>query len=87
MLALTLDSAKNLALVVTIGLVLAALVALWTITQVTRKLFTALLIGVLALGVWTQRKELVECGQRWKAAGTDQGEPTACKFFGGRVTL
>lgn len=87
-LALTVDSAKNLAMVITIALVLAAFVALWTITQVTRKLVTALLIGVLALGVWTQRADLVDCGRNLEKRielGADRAG--SCKFFGGRVSL
>lgn len=88
MLGLTVDSAKNLGLVVTVGLVVLALLAFWTITAFTKKLVTTAIIGALALGVWTQREDVRECGRNLRARiEVGSASNASCKFFGAEIHL
>jgi hypothetical protein len=80
MLALTVDAAKNVAVAVTIGFVVLALVAASAIKNVTYKIVTSLLMAGLALGVWTQRSHLQDCAQAVRVNGA-----TTCRFFGSDV--
>ena len=61
MLAIDLQAAKNLAIVVAIGFVVLSLVMGMIIKNVMAKLIMVLLMLGLALGVWTQRKALDTC--------------------------
>jgi hypothetical protein len=88
MLAINLQAAKNLAIVVAIGFVVLSLVMGMIIKNVMAKLVMVLLMLGLALGVWTQRKALDTCAEAVKAdlaAGTDNG--TACTFFGTQIDI
>ncbi|MEI2706222.1 MAG: hypothetical protein V9E89_13435 [Ilumatobacteraceae bacterium] len=88
MLALTVESAKNLGLVVTVGLVVLALFAFWTITAFAKKLVTTAILAALALGVWTQRADVKECGRNLRAR-VEVGAPgkLSCTFFGTKIGL
>ncbi len=88
MSALTIDAAKNVGLLTTIGLVVLAVVALWTITAVLKRIVTVALLVALALVVWSQRTEVRDCG---KAVQTrielGASGPLTCTFFGKSVHL
>ena len=88
MLALGLDAAKHLAIAFIVGFVVLALIAATAIKTITTKIIiTSLLLG-LALGVWTQRTNLVGCAREVKAkAETLDTSKTACTFFGSEITL
>ncbi len=84
MLALTVEAAKNLAVVIVAVVVLFTVASAWLVRNVTAKVVTVLLLGGLALGVWTQRSALQGCADKVNANPT-AGE--TCKFFGAEVRV
>ena len=64
MTALTVESAKNVAIAVAAILVVFMLAMAWLIKNVTAKIITVVLVGGLAFGVWTQRTSLQDCADR-----------------------
>jgi len=87
-LALDVDAAKNLAIVLVIGFVLLVLVAGIVIKNITMKLLSMLLMIGLALGVWTQRQSLQDCADNVKAkAQVGDFTATTCHFFGKDVNV
>ena len=86
MLALSLDAAKHIAVSVVVVLVALALVSAAAIKSVVAKLITVLLLGGLALGVWTQRSNLVDCAQQVKDRGVAD-TAVRCTLFGTTVDV
>ena len=88
MIALSLESAKTIAIVVGIAFVAFAVLSAWVIKNITTKLIMVLVLGGLALGVWSQRTSLQDCADsaRAKAEALDPSELT-CTFFGTKVNV
>ena len=88
MIALTMDSAKNIGIAVAVGLVALMLVMAVVIKNITTKLITMLLVGGLAFGVWTQRSSLQTCADKVKARGV-LGDTTdvTCSFLGSDIKV
>jgi hypothetical protein len=91
-LALTLDDAKTIALVAATALAVGAVVSFWVMKSLVQKLAVAVLLGVLAFAVWTQRVSLQDCADKvqdnFELAGTDVVvTDTECSFFGITVTI
>ena len=59
--AITLDGARDGAIVVAVVGVVAALLAVWLLEQIVSKLVTVAVAGVLVALVWSQRTSLDEC--------------------------
>lgn len=88
MIALSLDSAKNIAIVVAVVFVAFAVVSAWVIKNVVTKLIMILLLAGLALGVWTQRSSLQDCADQAKAkAEALDTSGVSCHFFGTEVKV
>jgi len=88
MIALSLDSAKNIAIVVAIAFVAFAVVSAWVIKNLVTKLIMVLLLAGLALGVWTQRSSLQDCAAQAKAkAEAHDTTSVTCHFFGTDVDV
>ena len=85
MLALTLGQAKAIALVVVIGLVLVAVAGAWVMKEITQKVILVLVVGLVALLVWTQRSSLDECADKVRDGGV-RGD-TTCSFFGQDIRI
>lgn len=86
---LSIDDAKNLALVITLSLAVLAVVAMMVVRAVMAKVITIAVLAALAFGVWTQRDELKTCADRVRAqidAGLDT-RVTTCTFFGKKLTV
>jgi len=83
LLALSLESAKQLAIVIVFAFVVLTIVSASIIKNITTKIIMVILFGGLALGVWTQRTNLQSCADqvRDKAAIGDTSA-TTCTFFG-----
>ena len=64
MLALTLDDAETIAIVVATALAVGAVVSFWVMKSLVQKLAVAALLGVLAFAVWTQRVSLQDCADK-----------------------
>lgn len=84
MLALDVQAASNLGIVLVVALIVLALVMAAIVKNVTMKLLTLLLMLGLALGVWTQRSELRSCAERIESGGFDG---TTCTFFGSEIDI
>jgi hypothetical protein len=79
-LALTVDSAKTIALVVLLALLLiAALVAKIT-ASITKKIVVIVICVGLGAVVWSQRQALQSCADRVRES-TDRSQ-LSCSFFG-----
>jgi hypothetical protein len=92
MLALTLDEAKTIAIVVATVLVVGAVVSFWIMKSIVQKLAVAALLALLAFAVWTQRVSLQDCADKvqdsFELAGSDVAvADTDCSFFGVTVTI
>ena len=80
MLALTVDSAKNIAIAVVIVFVITAIISAKLMASVTKKAIMFLVLGALSLGVFTQRQALESCANKVEDdVGTAE---TTCTFFG-----
>jgi protein-S-isoprenylcysteine O-methyltransferase Ste14 len=89
MLALTVTQARNIAMAVTIGLVVLSAVMAWLIKSLVMKVLSVAVLVGLAFAVWTQRANLQDCADRLQAradAGVTGGD-TTCSFFGQDITV
>lgn len=88
MTAMTVDSAKNIAIAVAVALVALMLVLSVVIKNVTAKLVSIVIVGGLAFGVWTQRSSLQDCADKVKARGAlgDRSDVT-CSFMGSDINV
>ncbi len=88
MTALTLESAKTIAIAVAVGLVALMLVMAVVVKNITAKLISVVIIGGLAFGVWTQRSSLQNCADkvRGRIAVGDTSDVT-CSFLGSDITI
>ena len=88
MLAVTLEAAKNAAIIVVVVLVVLAIAAAWLAKMVVQKVLLALVFGLLAALVWSQRTALEDCADRVRASRA-AGAPvdTTCTFLGRDVPI
>jgi hypothetical protein len=82
MTAMTYESAKNIGIAVAVGLLALMVISVIVIKNSTVKLITALIIGGLAFGVWTQRSALQDC-----AGEVKDGADVTCSFLGSDVSI
>ncbi|MEJ7799084.1 MAG: hypothetical protein WKF60_01105 [Ilumatobacter sp.] len=90
MLALTLGQAKTVALVIVVALVAFALISAWVMKEMMQKVALVVILGLVALLVWTQRASLQECSEKVRAGGTAINDPavdTTCSFLGRDVEI
>lgn len=88
MLALSVDAAKNLAIVIAVVLVGLMVLSAWLIKTVTTKLLMVAVMAGLALLVWTQRSSLQDCADKVRArqALGDRSDVT-CSFLGFEIDV
>ena len=88
MIALTLDSAKSIGVAAVVALIAILLAMIMLIKKVTGKLIAIVIVGGLAIGVWTQRSSLQDCADKVKARGA-LGATTdvTCAFMGTDVKV
>ncbi len=92
MLALSLDAAKNAAIVIVVVFVVGSLVAAWIMKTIIQKLATAFVLLLLAFAVYSQRTSLQDCADKVKGNFAREGTSvtvtdTDCSFFGTTVTV
>jgi cobalamin biosynthesis protein CobD/CbiB len=85
MLALTLGQAKAIGVLVVIALIALAIGSAWLMKTIMQKVALVVILGLLAILVWTQRSSLDDCADRVRAAGL-RGD-TTCSFFGRDVQI
>ena len=66
-LGLTLDEAKNIALVAATAFAILAIAAIWVMNTIVQKVLVALLLVMLAFAAWSQRASLQECAEKVQA--------------------
>ncbi len=84
-LGITLGQAKWLALFIVLVLVAGAIAGAWIMKEVTQKVIVVVIVGLLALLVWTQRSSLDECADKVREGGI--GGDNTCSFFGRDVRI
>lgn len=92
MLAIGLDAARNIAIVVVIVFVLGAVASAWLMKTIMQKVAVALVLAVLAFAVYSQRSSLQDCSDQVTAnlsrnAIDVELADTTCSFFGNDVTI
>ena len=92
MFAITFDDAKTIAAVAATILVVGAILAFWLLKTIIQKVAVAVLLGLLAFAVWSQRTALVDCADKVEASYERVGtsvtiDDTECSFFGMSVTI
>lgn len=85
MFALTLDQASTIGAVAVGGLLVLAVIAAWLTKEITQKIALAVILGLLAVLVWTQRASLQECADKVQAGGVNVD--TTCSFFGRDIEI
>jgi cobalamin biosynthesis protein CobD/CbiB len=91
-LAITLDQARTIGIIATTGLVVGAIASFWVIKSLVQKIIVAVLLGLLAFAVWSQRTALQDCADKVRANYERTGTSvvvfdTECSFFGFSVTI
>lgn len=85
LLALTYGSAKNIAILIVVGLVVVAFLVAKFMAGVSRKALMLLICAGLALGVWTQRQSLQRCADDVRSI--PDGRTATCQFFGQEIDI
>ena len=91
-LALSLDAAKNIAIVVAVLFVGGAIAAAWIMKTIMQKVAVALVLSLLAFAVWSQRTSLQDCADKVRENFELEGTQatfvdTDCSFFGTTITI
>ena len=88
MVALTLQSAKNIGILVVCAFAALTLMSAVVVKKVTTKLIMMGVLAGMALLVWSQRSSLQSCADRVNERGVSvaQDEVT-CSFFGKDITV
>lgn len=89
MVALSYDTAKNVAVAVAIGLAVLSLVAAAVIRTVATKVLTIVLMVGIGIVVWTQRQSLQDCAASARESRGQAGDtrPGSCSFLGFDITV
>jgi high-affinity Fe2+/Pb2+ permease len=85
MIALSVDSAKNLAIGLAILFLVLSIVSALIVKKIVTKIILVVLLAGLALGAYTQRASLKDCvekGQQEIESGTAGVGSITCTFFG-----
>lgn len=85
MSALSVDSAKSIAIVVVVVFLVLSLVSAFVVKKVVTKIILIVVLAGLALGAWTQRSALQDCvdkGQTELESGSAGVGSITCNFFG-----
>ena len=67
MISMTVESAKDVGIAAAVFLVVIMVLMFMLIKSVTTKLLSVIIVGGLALGVWTQRSSLEDSASKVKA--------------------
>lgn len=88
MFSMTVDSAKDIGIAVAVFLVVIMVLMFLLMKKVTGKLISVIIVGGLALGVWTQRSSLENCANKVKArAALGDTTDVTCTFMGSDIKV
>jgi protein-S-isoprenylcysteine O-methyltransferase Ste14 len=82
--AIDIQTAEDVGLVLVTVAVILAVCSLWVLKTIVAKALTVVVLGGIAVAVWTQRTELQDCADRVEVAS---GSTTTCAFFGSEVSI
>jgi hypothetical protein len=87
-LAFDFETAKNTSLWTVSIAVLLALLAVWVVKEVVKKVLTVAILLAIAGLAWSQRAELTDCADQVRTTiDAGAGPDTTCTFFGQAVTV
>ena len=88
MLAVTLQTARNVAIIAVVVFVAMAIASAWLMKTLAQKAALVVVLGLLAVFVWSQRASLDDCADRVRAsrAAGASTDPT-CSFLGQDITI
>ena len=84
MFAVSLETAKTVAIVIIVAFVVMSILSAWLIKTVVTKLIVAVVMIGLAIAVFSQRASLQDCADKAK---TNRGREVSCTFFGTEVQV
>jgi hypothetical protein len=88
MISMSLESAKDVGIAVAVFLVVLMVVMFLLIKKATAKIISVVIVGGLALGVWTQRSSLEDCSTKVKArAALGDTSDLTCTFLGSDIKV
>ena len=87
MLALSLETAKTVALVAAAAFLVVAVASAWLVRSIAAKVVTMVVLAGLAVVIWSQRTNLVECAERAEDRITAGTTSVTCTFFGTDVVI
>lgn len=87
LLALSVDTAKNIAVALAVGFVVLSVVSAVLVKKLVTKLVLVVLLVTAALAVWSQRSNLQDCANRAKDRVTGSGTTVECTFFGSGIAV
>jgi hypothetical protein len=86
--AIDAETLKNVALGLSVGSLVVGLIMMKVISSVVGKLVSMAFFAALALGVFSQRAEIVSCVDAVKSQATTLASvETKCTFFGQEVSV
>ncbi len=88
--AMTLGTAKAIAVAAVVLFALGTIVSAWLFKNVALKAGMAAVFALLTLLIWTQRQSLVDCQDQVRASVAENRSTridTACSFLGQDVTI
>jgi hypothetical protein len=86
--AIDAETLKNVALGLSVGSLVVGLIMMKVISSVVGKLVSMAFFAALALGVFSQRAEIVSCVDAVKSQATSLASvETTCTFFGQDVSV
>jgi hypothetical protein len=87
-LALTLETARNVTLVGVIGFLALAIITALVLRSISQKVAVAMVFGLLAVLAWSQRASLDDCADRvHDSLASGAVTDTTCSFLGRDVTV
>lgn len=84
MTAVSLDTAKNVGIIVIVAFIAIGIISAWMIKTVMTKIIVAVVMAGLAIAVYSQRSSLQDCADKAKA---NLGREVSCTFFGADVKV
>ena len=88
LVGLDFETAKNASLWTVAIAVLLALVTVWVVKEVVKKVLTVVILLAIAGLAWSQRAELTACADEVRQTVDALAVPdTSCTFFGQEVTV
>lgn len=85
--ALSIDSAKNIAMAVAAAFVAMSVMSAVLVKKMVTKLVLVIVLVTAALAMWSQRSNLQDCATRAKDRVAGSGDAVECTFFGSDVSV